>query len=142
MKNTIKKIKEYYIFNKEVILYLFFGVCTTAINVICYELLYDILKQKNIDSTIIAWIAAVIFAFITNKLYVFESRKTSLSQSVKEAFSFFGCRALTGVLDVLIMFITVDVLKWNGLVWKTISNIIVIIINYAASKFFIFKNRE
>ena len=125
--------------NKQLLLYLFFGICTTAINTICYWLLYDVLPFENLLSTILAWLAAVIFAFITNKLFVFESKRTSTQECINEVVSFFGCRLLTGILDVVIMAVAVDMLRWNGLLWKLISNIIVTIINYIASKFWIFK---
>lgn len=124
---------------KEPILYIFFGVCTTLINTACYALLHDCLSVSNITSTILAWFAAVIFAFFTNRSLVFNSRSSTISEKLKEAASFFSCRALTGVLDVVIMFISVDILHFNSIVWKLISNIIVTIVNYVASKFFIFK---
>ena len=125
--------------NKQLLLYLFFGICTTAINTICYWLLYDALTLSNIVSTILAWLAAVLFAFVTNKVFVFESKRTNTTDRIYEVISFFGCRLLTGILDVAIMAFAVDMLQWNGLLWKLISNIIVTIINYIASKFFIFR---
>ena len=73
--------------NKQLLLYLFFGICTTAINTICYWLLYDVLPFGNLLSTILAWLAAVIFAFITNKLFVFESKRTSTQECINEVVS-------------------------------------------------------
>lgn len=140
MKNITNGIKRIYKTNKQLVLYLFFGVCTTAINTICYWLLYETLAWNNMISTILAWVAAVLFAFVTNKVLVFESRRTSVAEFTGEVASFFGCRLLTGVLDVAIMAVAVDLLKWNGLLWKLISNVVVIVINYVASKFLIFKN--
>lgn len=128
--------------NKQIILYLFFGVCTTAINTICYWLLYDVLTLSNIACTILAWLVAVIFAFVTNKVFVFESKRTNATERINEVISFFGCRLLTGILDVAMMAIAVDLLQWNGLFWKLLSNIIVTIINYVASKLWIFKDLE
>ena len=125
--------------NKQLLLYLFFGICTTAINTICYWLLYDALTLSNIVSTILAWLAAVLFAFVTNKVFVFESKRTNTTDRLNEVISFFGCRLLTGILDVAIMAFAVDMLQWNGLLWKLISNIIVTIINYIASKYLIFR---
>ena len=133
------KIIEALIKNKQLLLYLFFGICTTAINTICYWLLYDALTLSNIVSTILAWLAAVLFAFVTNKVFVFESKRTNTTDRINEVISFFGCRLLTGILDVAIMAFAVDMLQWNGLLWKLISNIIVTIINYIASKYLIFR---
>ena len=139
MKNTLKTLKKIYTQNKELVWYLFFGVCTTAIYTIMYWLLYDLLSLNNIISTVLAWLAAVIFAFTTNKVFVFKSKCTNTQERINEVASFFGCRLLTGILDVVIMAFAVDMLQWDGLLWKLISNIIVTIINYIASKFWIFK---
>lgn len=139
MKNLILKISSLFSTHKQIILYLIFGVCTTVINTVCYWLLYDVLSWSNLLSTVIAWLAAVIFAFVTNKRYVFESKKSGIHEQLTEFASFFSCRILTGILDVVIMAVAVDMLKWNGLVWKLISNIIVTVLNYIASKFLIFK---
>lgn len=142
MNSIISKFKALFITYKQVILYIFFGVCTTAINTVCYWFLNDVLSLSNISSTVLAWFAAVIFAFITNKLFVFESKRTNTQERINEIASFFGCRLLTGILDVVIMAVVVDMLQWNGLLWKLISNIIVTIINYIASKFLIFKTKN
>ena len=137
---TIDRLRGF--INKQLILYLFFGVCTTAINTICYGILYELLLVNNVLSPILAWLAAVIFAFVTNKVFVFESKRNNATEKLSEITSFFGCRILTGILDVVIMAVAVDYLRWNGLLWKLISNIIVTIINYIASKFFIFKDKN
>lgn len=134
----VKQYQKY----REVVLYLFFGICTTAVNTICYGLTYELISINNIVSTIIAWLAAVIFAFVTNKIFVFQSQSTNIMEQLREVVSFFGCRLATGVLDVIIMAVAVDYLGWNGLLWKLISNVIVTIINYVASKFWIFKNSD
>ena len=139
MKDLILKISSLFSTHKQIVLYLIFGVCTTVINTVCYWLLYDVLSWSNLLSTVIAWLAAVIFAFVTNKRYVFESKKSGIHEQLTEFASFFSCRILTGILDVVIMAVAVDMLKWNGLVWKLISNIIVTVLNYIASKFLIFK---
>ena len=140
MKKQKEYLKKIYKANKQMVLYLFFGVCTTVINIVCYGLLNEILSLNNITSTILAWLVAVFFAFVTNKVYVFESQRTKTSERLSEMASFFCCRIITGVLDVVIMAITVDILKWNSLIWKLISNIIVTVVNYIASKFLIFKD--
>lgn len=139
MNSMISNLKTLFDAYKQIILYLLFGVCTTVINTICYWLLYEVLTLRNITSTVLAWLAAVIFAFITNKRFVFESKRTNTQERINEVASFFGCRLLTGILDVVIMAFAVDMLQWDGLLWKLISNIIVTIINYIASKFWIFK---
>ena len=139
MKKTFKLIKKQYKANEQIVLYIFFGVCTTAINTVCYWFLYEVLMLNNTVSTIMAWSIAVVYAFITNKVYVFKSKKTSFAMLANEIVAFFGIRVLTGVLDLVIMTIAVDMLKLNGLLWKLLSNFFVTITNYIASKTLIFK---
>jgi putative flippase GtrA len=127
---------------KMVILYLFFGGCTTLINIVVYYVLYEVAGVSNLISTIFAWIVSVLFAFVTNRNYVFESEQNSISARLKEVVMFFSCRLLTGVLDVIIMVVAVDFLHGNSLIWKIISNILVILLNYIASKLVIFKKKD
>jgi putative flippase GtrA len=135
------KIKNLFEKYKSVISYLFFGVCTTVVNIVIYYISYNLLNISNVLSTIIAWIVSVIFAFITNKWFVFESKTLDLKVLGYEFASFIGCRILTGVIDVAIMYVAVDCFMWNGVIWKIISNIIVVILNYVASKLIIFKKQ-
>ena len=120
------------------ILYIFFGGLTTLVNIIVYFICYDVSGLSNVLSTIIAWILSVIFAFITNKFYVFESKSGAIFY---EIFTFFGCRLGTGVLDVGIMYLAVDIFNWSALLMKIISNVIVIVLNYILSKVIIFKQK-
>ena len=128
--------------NREAILYLLFGGFTTLINILSYSLLYYAVGFSNTLSNIFAWIVSVVFAYITNKLFVFENKSFAFPKIFVELFSFFSCRLLTGILDLGIMFLFVDVLLMNALLIKVISNVVVIILNYVASKFLIFKRRK
>ena len=135
-------IKELLIKYKSFIMYMIFGVLTTVINLIAYFLCFNVLHVSNVVSTIIAWIFAVLFAFVTNKLWVFDSKSFDGKTLIHEILTFFAARLATGILDIIIMYIAVDMMAWNSTVWKLISNIIVIILNYLASKFVIFKNSQ
>ena len=135
-------IKRLFFKYKELIAYGFFGVCTTVINTLAYMLLFDVLGVPNVVSTIIAWVLAVSFAYVTNRRWVFESKVSGREAVTREALKFFEMRAATGVLDVAIMFVAVDLLHMNGDIWKLISNVIVIILNYLASKLIVFKKHE
>lgn len=126
---------------KESILYLFFGALTTLVNIVVYTLLARLFKIDYMASNIIAWILSVIFAYITNKVYVFESSTTSKKGLVIEIFSFFIARILSLVLDVLVMYIGIYVLNGNDIVVKVLSNILVIIANYFMSKLFVFRKK-
>ena len=124
---------------KSIIAYLFFGVLTTLINWGSYFLFYNIAKTPNVPSTIIAWILAVAFAFITNKIWVFDSKSFDGKTILHEIWTFITARLITGILDVVIMYFAVDVFVMNSTVWKLISNIIVIVLNYIFSRLIIFK---
>lgn len=136
---NVKKIIEKY---KDVIAYLFFGVCTTLVNVISYWMAAHIFNLSVMLSTIIAWILAVLFAYITNRKWVFHSNACGYIAILKEIGSFFSCRLLTGIIDWLCMFVFVDKLQFNDVIVKIAANIIVIIANYVASKLIIFKGNE
>ena len=123
---------------KEGIFYLFFGGCTTLVNIISFMILRSFNIEKYISNGI-AWFISVLFAFITNKLFVFESRGKKFSESLKECVSFFGFRILSLLFDMGIMYILMDLLSFNELFSKIVANVFVIIINYVFSKLFIFK---
>ena len=136
MKKIFALLKKY----KQIILYLIFGALTTALNVAVYWLMAHPLGVPTLPSTLVAWVAGVLFAFFTNKFIVFESR--SKGGFWLELGSFTLARVVTGALDALIMLVFVDLLLFNDLIVKIISNIVVIILNYIFSKFIIFrKNR-
>ena len=134
-------LKNLYQKYRQIFWYLFFGVCTMILNTVCYTVLYELLEVPNVPSTVIAWLAAVIVAFVTNKLVVFESRGRA-GKGLFELVSFFGCRVATGLLDVGIMWIAVDLLAGNSVLWKLVSNVIVTVLNYIVSKFFVFKSKS
>ena len=93
----------------------------------------------TVVSNVIAWFLSVLFAYVTNRRWVFLSTGGNV---FREMLVFFSGRLCTGVLDTLVMFITVDLLGWNDLMMKILSNIIVIILNYIISKFFVFKGED
>lgn len=138
----IEKIKGLIVKYQDMILYVFFGALATLVNTASYYLCYNIIGMSNVPSVIIAWLLAVVFAFFTNKLWVFKSKSFAPDVLKHEIPTFFGARLLTGLLDLGIMYLAVDVLHGNGTVWKLISNILVIILNYVASKLIIFKKKD
>lgn len=132
MKNNF--FKKY----KEPLLYIVFGIATTLVNFVTYFLLSK-LDFSTAISTSLAWLLAVLFAFFTNRKYVFEASKNGF---LKQLFGFFSMRIATGVLDVLIMILLVDFLEFNDLLIKLLSNVLVIILNYIFSKFLVFKKKK
>jgi putative flippase GtrA len=123
--------------NREVLAYLFFGVLTTIVNTLCYSVL-DRLGLSTLAATFLAWLIAVIFAFITNRKYVFRADRSGGS-AAKQFFGFFFARSFTGILDLVIMYLAVDVYGMNGTLWKLISNVIVVVLNYFFSKLLVFR---
>lgn len=123
------------------ILYAVFGALTTAINIAAYALCYRVLHIPNVPSNVIAWILAVLFAFVTNKLYVFESKSLERGTVLRELVSFVSARLATGLLDLAVMFVGVDLLHGPDLVFKVGSNVIVIILNYVLSKLIVFRKK-
>ena len=127
---------------KDVIPYLFFGVCTTVVNVAAYGIAAYLFNMTTMPSTIIAWILAVLFAYVTNRKWVFQSEAEGWKEIRREVVSFFGCRLATGVIDWGCMFFFVDILFMNDMVIKVMANILVIVLNYVASKLVIFKRKS
>lgn len=128
--------------HKSIILYVLFGGITTLINILVYMISYQILGISNVLSNIFAWILSVLFAFISNKLWVFGSKSINRSIVLNEFFKFVGGRLATGLLDLLIMYICVDLLAGPALLFKIISNMVVIILNYIISKMLVFKKKN
>ncbi len=112
---------------------------TTVINILAYWLFTRIFTCAVVPSTVIAWTVAVFFAYFTNRKYVFNSTADTLRGIITEAAEFFACRITTGIIDVIIMYVFADLLSWPDVPVKTASNILVIILNYIASKLLIFR---
>ena len=137
-------IKKMYTKYKEIINYLIFGVLTTVISLIVYYgLTYTIINPDNAlmlqVANIISWIAGVLFAYFTNRKYVFESKNTN---KVREFTSFVAARVTTLLLDMAIMGIGVTVLHGNDKIMKLISQVLVIVGNYMLSKVCVFRKKE
>lgn len=133
--------KQLYDKYRDMIPYLIFGVLTTLVNIAAYWLLAHPLGLSTVPSTVIAWVLAVLFAYVTNRKWVFHSEAKTRNEIIKEGVSFYLCRLGTGVLDWLGMYVMVDVLHWNDLIVKIAVNIVVIVLNYVASKLIVFRKK-
>lgn len=129
------------LFNKyrEIILYLVFGVATTVVNYIVYFLLRDSFNISYMWSIFFAWLISVLFAFVTNKSIVFHSKTFSVSAYFKEMVIFYWYRILSLLIEMAMMYILIDWLHSNEFIAKTITQVVVIALNYVFSKLFIFK---
>lgn len=135
----MEKIKNLLTKYWDVITYLFFGVLTTVVNYLVYLPVYNLLGLSAAISNAIAWVAAVIFAYLTNKPFVFKSHDWSAKTVVPELGKFVSCRLASGLMETGILFLTVDLLHWNGNIWKLVTSVLVVVLNYVASKLLIFK---
>ena len=144
----------------EVFSYLFFGVCTTIINILSFQLFYAVMGIPTLIANAIAWVISVIFAYVTNRIYVFHSQVNSREGILREVTAFVGARLATLVFDELVMWLMVDVmgytavehltaklLHWpvqdaKSLLAKVCANVVVVIFNFVFSKLFIFKKEK
>lgn len=132
--NNIKKL-----INKKIILYVIFGVLTTIVNLIAYYLFSNIININYLISNAIAWIISVVFAYITNKFFVFNSSYINKDVIIEEFIKFMNCRLISGLSEVVLLFLFVDLLLMNDIVAKLIIGVLVALINFIFSKVFIFK---
>ena len=135
----MEKLKALMVRYRDVIVYLAFGVLTTAVNYIVYLPCYNVLGLSGSVSNAIAWVGAVAFAYLTNKPFVFQSHDWSAKTVIPELTKFVGCRVGSGVLETAIIFLTVDLLGWNGNVMKLLTSVLVVVLNYIGSKLLVFK---
>lgn len=135
----LKPLFPFYIRYKEQLLYLFFGVLTTMINLMTFWILVSGFNMPALGANVIAWIVAVIFAYITNRKWVFASRQPSI---LKEAISFAVGRLTTLAMEELILWVGIDLININILVVKIIAQVMVVIGNYVISKLIVFRKIE
>lgn len=151
---------------KEIVTYILFGVLTTVLNLFTFwafkkifisigwegvlnnllpegSALYNILSSGSdyLDANCIAWVVGVVFAFVTNKLWVFESKSWRPSVAGREFTGFMGARIFSFVVETLMMFVLVTILSCHELIAKLIVGIVVVILNYIFSKLLIFKKK-
>ena len=135
----MEKLQALMVRYRDVIVYLVFGVLTTAVNYIVYLPCYNVLGLSGSASNAIAWVAAVAFAYLTNKPFVFRSHDWSMKTVIPELTKFVGCRVGSGALETAIIFLTVDTLSRNGNVMKLLTSVLVVVLNYIGSKLLVFK---
>lgn len=125
----------------DVVVYLVFGVLTTLVHYAVYLPCYYFCGLSAAASNVIGWIAAVIFAYVTNKPFVFRSNDWSAKTVFPELINFVTCRIGSGALETGILFVAVDLLHGNGTIWKLVGSVLVVILNYVASKLLVFRKK-
>ncbi len=153
-------------FTKEIVIYIFFGVLATVLNFAVFWVFHELFiaiswegvshnilpdgsflqnlfdgDAAYLDANCIAWVITVVFAFVTNKLWVFNSKSWNPAVAGKEFVAFIGARLFSFVVETAMMFIFVTLLSIPELISKLIVGVVVVILNYIFSKLFIFKKK-
>ena len=136
----LQKLRNLIVKYWDILSYLFFGGLTTVVNYLIYLPCYNLLHLSAAVSNVIAWVVAVAFAYLTNKPFVFKSHDWSWKTVGPELAKFVSCRIGSGFLETAIIWLTVDVLAWDGNIMKLITSILVVVINYVGSKLLVFRN--
>ena len=126
--------------HKDILSYLFFGGLTTIVSFVVYFLLHRWGQLSATISNIVAWICAVLFAFVTNKPFVFQSHDWSKVVMIPEFTKFVGSRIFSGLFETGMLALTVDFWQFHDLTMKIIASVIVVILNYVASKLLVFRS--
>lgn len=132
-KSIITLYKKY----KEIINYLIVGGLTTIVSILSY-IIFKLIITNYITCTVLSWIAAVLFAYFANRIFVFNSKNKN---KIKECINFISCRLLTLGIEIVVMFLFVDLIKIPDLISKISVQFIIVVLNYIFSKLLVFKEK-
>ena len=139
----LEDIKELYIEFKEIINYVIFGGLAMLVNFVSYFIFARVYHIDEVISSGLSWFCSVLFAYVTNKIFVFDSKTNGKKEVIKECISFFLARIVSGILcDVGTFALMVDVLHIHDIVSKVVTQVMVVIMNYVFSKFIVFKKEK
>lgn len=138
----MKQIKQFYIRNQEWIDYIIFGALTTLVNIVVFFVLEILMNIPYLIANAIAIILSILFAFYTNKKFVFKSKPATFKESFREFYLFVGFRLVSGFFDMASMWLLVDILFVETNMAKILTQFIVLVLNYLFSKLIIFKRNE
>ena len=138
MKKLIGLYKKY----SEIINYLIVGVLTTLVSIVIYGVFTKLFHVNYMISNVISWIGSVSFAYITNKIFVFKSKCDSEKDVLIEVYQFFKYRVFSLLIDILLMYVFVEIFTIDDMISKVIVQFIVIALNYIFSKLFVFKKKS
>lgn len=137
----INKCMKLYKKYEEIINYLIVGVLTTLVSIVAYFIFAKIFGINYLISNVISWIISVAFAYVTNKLFVFKDKEKDKKQVLIQVYQFVKYRLLSLIIDVLLMYVFVELIKMDDMIAKVINQVIVIVLNYVFSKLFVFKSK-
>ena len=136
--NKIKELVKKY---KSLIIYGLFGILTGAVNFACHFICTLCFGMNDMVASVIAWVVAVLFAFVTNRKWVFHSKEDTAGGITTELAKFASGRAVTELIELAMLAVLVEMLHYNALVVKLAANVLVVILNYVFSKVFVFKSK-
>lgn len=136
----MKKIKDLVLrlYGNDVVRYIFFGGCTTLVNLVCFYIFWNICHVNLNIANVISIVVAIIFAYVVNSKYVFQDKGETLKDHIQPFCKFVSARLLTMVIEVGGVWLLVEVMGMNGMVGKFCTQFIVLALNYIFSKFFVF----
>ncbi len=137
----INKCMKLYKKYEEIVNYLIVGVLTTLVSIVAYFIFAKIFGINYLISNVISWIISVAFAYVTNKLFVFKDKEKDKKQVLIQVYQFVKYRLLSLIIDVLLMYVFVELIKMDDMIAKVINQVIVIVLNYVFSKLFVFKSK-
>ena len=137
-----QRIGRFFKWNRETSLYLFFGGLTTVINYASYILLTRFFLIPLLPSNLVAWILSILFAYVTNRKWVFQVKSKGFRGIGSEFALFLGVRIFSGIADTALMVALVDWLLLDDMVCKLAVNLVVIALNYILSKFLVFRDKR
>lgn len=135
----MKKIIDLYKKYEEVINYLIVGGMTTLVSIGVYALFTKCFHINYMIANVISWIISVLFAYITNRIFVFKSKNDNI---LIEIYQFFKYRIFSFLIEIFLMYVFVELINIDDMISKVIVQIIVIILNYVFSKLFVFKKES
>lgn len=138
---TLNIFESFYKKNKEILLYLFFGGLAFIVSIATYAFFNVICGLNELVANVISWIITVTFAFLTNRIWVFDSPVDTVKDFFSQLVNFFGGRIVTLVIEEAILLIFITWLEMNSMLIKVIAQVVVIVLNYVISKLWIFRKK-
>ena len=127
---------------KEMLLYLFFGGLSFIVSIATYALFNVGMNINELIANVLSWIITVMFAFLTNRVWVFQSPTNGVAEFVKQMFVFYSGRVITLVVEEVILLVFITWLGFNSMLVKVVAQVIVILLNYVISKLVVFRKKE
>ena len=140
-RRIMKPFRGFYAAHKEVLLYLFFGGLTTLVSIVIFALFYQRMGINELWANVLSWIAAVLFAYVTNRTWVFSEKADTRAGILRETAAFFAGRLATLGVEELILLVFITWLGLPSVPVKLAAQVAVIVLNYVVSKFFVFRKK-